>query len=410
MILTRTSLHLPARPRPSAPSNPPPGEHRFTLDGDEALENRLARICRLVRGAVLISIIPRQRLEAIVLAGGYGRGEGGVLRTAGGDCPYNDLEFYVFVRGSTLLNERRYGGELHLLAQRLSEKAGVDVEFKILSLARFRRSPVSMFSYDLVTGHRWVYGYEGQFDGCDQHRCAQDIPLHEATRLLMNRCSGLLFASERLGRREFTADDADFVGRNLAKARLALGDVVLAATGRYHWSCRERERRLVDLGWSVWSSWPWFSAVLEEYRRGVAFKLHPERRTATAAELRAELQPLSTLARQLWVWLENRQLRRRFVSPAEYAASDADKCPETPPWRNWLVNLRHFGLAALCDPGRAVRYPRERLLQALPLLLWEPAALFDLNFQRHLRHSLATTATDFPGIVAAYARLWERFR
>jgi hypothetical protein len=410
MILTQTNLHLPATARPSSASPIPGGPRQFTLDGDEALEHRLAKLCQQVRTSVLIGIIPRRKLEGIVLAGGYGRGEGGVLRTPQGDQPYNDLEFYVFVRGSTFINERRYGGALHLLAQRLTALAGVDVEFKIASLAGLRRSPVSMFSYDLVTSHRWVYGHEEVFAGCGHHRRAADIPLHEATRLLMNRCSGLLFSLERLRRPEFTPDDADFVGRNLAKARLALGDVVLAATGRYHWSCREREKRLVDLSWSVWASWPWFPAVLDQYRRGVAFKLHPERTAGTTAELQAELDAISVLACRLWVWLEGRQLQRRFASPGEYASCDADKCPETPRWRNLLVNLLHFGPMVLWGPGRTTRYPRERLLQALPLLLWEPTALIDLNFHHHLRHYLATTASDFPGFVAAYARLWERFR
>lgn len=401
----------PPSPRSSGSFNPLPGPpQRFTLDGDEALESRLCRLCQQVGSSVLTGIVPRSRLEAIVLAGGYGRGEGGVLRTAEGDRPYNDLEFYVFVRGSTFINERRYGGDLHLLAHRLSAAAGVEVEFKILSLARLQRSPVSMFSYDLLMGHRWVHGHEGLFAGCSHHRNAADIPLHEATRLLMNRCSGLLFALERLHRPELTAEDKDFVGRNLAKARLALGDVVLAATGRYHWSCRERERRLVDLDWSDYASWPWLPAVLQQYRRGVAFKLHPQRASLPAAVFEAELEEVSRLARRLWVWLEGRQLQRRFSSPLAYAASDADKCPESPRWRNWLVNLLHFGPKALWDPGRVTRYPRERLLQALPLLLWEPAALLDLDFHRHLRHSLATTASDFPGLVAAYARLWERFR
>ena len=409
MILTQTNP--PPRPasRPPEPGRAAVGAHRYTLDGDAALENHLARICSQVRSSVLIDIIPRQKLEAVVLAGGYGRGEGGVLQTANGDQPYNDMEFYVFVRGNTLINERRFEGALHLLAHRLSALAGVEVEFKILSLARLRRSAVTMFSYDLMMGHRWVYGHEGLFAGCGHHCRAEHIPLHEATRLLMNRCTGLLFALQRLRDPKFGAVEADFVGRNLAKARLALGDVVLAATGRYHWSCRERERRLVNLGWSAWSSWPWFPAVLEQYQRGVAFKLHPVRELSAAPELLAEWEPVSALARQLWVWLESRKLERRFASPGEYVASAVDKCPEAPGWRNCLVNLRHFGPAALWSTG-TTRYPRERLLRTLPLLLWEPEALADAGVQRHLQQCLATTATDFPGWVAAYARLWERFR
>jgi len=390
---------------------PPPtfATPRFTLDGDEALEKHLARICQLVHARVLIDIVPRRKLEAILLGGGYGRGEGGVLRTPEGDRPYNDMEFYVLVRGSVWLNERRYGAQLHALARQLSRVAGVEVEFKVLSLARLRRRAVTMFSYDLIMGHRWVYGHDGLLTGCEHHRRARDIPLHEATRLLMNRCSGLLFALERLQRPVFTADDADFVGRNLAKARLALGDTVLAATGRYHWSCRERERQLMLLGWSEWGSWPWLAGVLQEHRRGVEFKLHPHRSTASAGEMRAEWETVSTLAGRLWLWLENRQLARSFASPMEYVASSADKCPETPSWRNRLVNALHFGPAAFWAPG-ASRYPRVRLLHALPLLLWEPATRFDAGIQSNLRRELRTSAATFPDFVQAYALLWERFR
>src|SRR5882762_1805177 len=74
---------------------------RFTIDGSEALEAQLANICGEVAARVQ-SVIPAAKLEAVVLGGGYGRGEGGVLRTVRGDQPYNDIEFYVFLRGSRL--------------------------------------------------------------------------------------------------------------------------------------------------------------------------------------------------------------------------------------------------------------------------------------------------------------------
>ena len=79
---------------------------RFTIDGNDLLEKHLAASCREVSKSVQL-LLPRDKLQALVLAGGYGRGEGGVLRTAAGDQPYNDLEFYVFTRGSRLLNEYR---------------------------------------------------------------------------------------------------------------------------------------------------------------------------------------------------------------------------------------------------------------------------------------------------------------
>src|SRR5215510_5259112 len=96
---------------------------RFTIDGSDTLEQHLARVCDEVLAGVR-EIVPPRRLEAVLLGGGYGRGEGGVLVTPAGHRPYNDLEFYVFVRGKTWWNERRFGIPLHWLAERLATDAG----------------------------------------------------------------------------------------------------------------------------------------------------------------------------------------------------------------------------------------------------------------------------------------------
>jgi hypothetical protein len=87
----------------------------------------------------------------------------------------------------------------------------------------------------------------------------------------------------------------------------------------------------------------------------------------------------------------------------------ATKCPETSSGRNWLVNARRFGWRELAGP-RALRYPRERLLRALPVLLWQPIMLGNSRVRTRLQRELQTTATDEPGLLAAYTRLWEVFR
>src|SRR5580700_436722 len=112
---------------------------RFTIDGSKALEERLARLCGRVRRRV-VGQIPPKELAAIVLGGGYGRGEGGVLKTASGDKPYNDLEFYVFVRGNRLWNERGYRKAMETLGESLSLDAGLHVEFKIDCVERWKQA------------------------------------------------------------------------------------------------------------------------------------------------------------------------------------------------------------------------------------------------------------------------------
>ncbi len=420
---------------------------RFTLDGSSALEVGLANTCARAAQAVR-AVIPERQLEAIVLGGGYGRGEGGVLRAGDEEEPYNDLEFYVFLRGNYLWQRYRYQAALHALGESLSPEAGVTVEFKLDSIRRFQRSPISMFSYDLVARHRVVFGEEPVFGGCGHHLAADKIPMAEATRLLFNRCSGLLLVRELLERAALTNQEADFAVRNVAKAKLALGDALLTVLGLYHWSSRERHRRLATLRLasgsvltfsaaregevaekgagltSMAETLPWLEEVQEHHAAGLEFKLHPsgsvlnvraareegvaeESAGLTPALLRTEFLALSGLALELWLRLESRRLNHRFSSAREYAFDGRWKCPETIGWRNYLLTLRTFGLKAVMDSG-ACRYPRERLFSALPLLLWEDKRLTEPQTRR-LQKLLRTTVTDWGAMLGAYRRVWAGY-
>lgn len=372
---------------------------KFTRDGSDALERLLSETCQEI-GREIQALIPADRLQALVLGGGYGRGEGGVLATPTGDAPYNDLEFFVLVAGSPRLNERRYGAGIHALEQRMTQQLGIDVEFKILSLEKLTGSATTMFYYDLVSGHRVICGPPDILKACAHHQDAARIPLHEATRLLMNRCSGLLFAAERLQRADFTSEDADFTARNIAKAQLALGDVVLTALGRYHWSCVTRHEQLASVNDVVLP----MEEIMAFHQQGVAFKLHPWLSTAECDELRALHASVAKAAWAVWHWLEQKRLRCSG-SPLDYGRC-GKKCPETSALKNALVRLRTFGVRGVLSP-LALRYPREALLNTLPLLLWAPE-LVPANFA-WLSRQFVSPVSSHAEAIAAYSRLWARF-
>lgn len=372
---------------------------RFTIDGSAALETELALLCEAIRSRIL-NVLPAQKVKAILLGGGYGRGEGGVLRTPLGDRPYNDLEFYVLVRGPEMLTAGRFDKAVQSAGESLSESAGVEIEIKLLGRRKLERSAVSMFYYDLISGHRLIHGDESWITGCEHHRSAHRIPLHEATRLLMNRCSGLLFASGRLAGQEFSDADSDFVGRNLAKAKLAFGDVLLTMRGQYHWSCQERHKRLRKLAAEKENEN--LNTLVLLHEQGVDFKVHPVQSRRTAGELSAELEFLKELGRELWLKLESRRLGRVFRSVVEYSSDAGSKCPETRQIKNCLINWRTYGASECYN----ATYPRERLLRSLPLLLWHPALPeTKLVAQEQLR----TRASGWLELVQAYASLWRHF-
>jgi hypothetical protein len=257
----------------------------------------------------------------------------------------------------------------------------------------------------LVTGHRWIAGNDELFFACGHHLEADQIPLCEATRLLMNRCSGLLFARERLEKRVFTAGDADFVGRNIAKAQLALGDALLVAHGRYHWSAQERHRQLERLTQATPA--PWLQNVCWQHAIGVDFKLRPERSNASRDELAARHASIASIGREVWLWIEVSRLAANFASPRAYAEWPHDKWPESAGLRNALVNFRALGWRPF-GQARAGRHPRQRILNALTLLLWEPEALSSPALVRFLQRELQTPASTFPDLMRAYRVLWSR--
>lgn len=388
------------------PAAPPARAPRFTLDGDDALERHLERICARVLSG-LRGLIPAGKLEAVLLGGGYGRGEGGVWRGSAGDRPYNDLEFYVALQGNRHANEFRYGRRLEVLGEILTHLADAEIEFKITSLAELAAQPVSMFSYDLIAGHRLLWGPADCLRGCDHHRRAESVPSAEATRLLMNRCSGLLFARLELESGPLAPAAADFVRRNIAKVQLACGDAVLAACGRYHGSCRERHHRLERLAASEPSSW--LDDVLRHHVAGVAFKLHPISGGIPRAALIALHREVTALALRCWLLLEARRLGHPFPSARAYAEDARNQLPGWPRLRNFILNLRANRLRWRADPS-PWWHPRQRIFRALALLLWEPATFADPALRRRLETELNARAAQLDEAVAAYRTLWSRVR
>jgi hypothetical protein len=108
------------------------------------------------------------------------------------------------------------------------------------------------------------------------------------------------------------------------------------------------------------------------------------------------------------LWLEARRLRQRFNSAIDYARCPINKCPETTFARNALVNATTFGAPALLKE-KAFRYPRERLFNALSLLLWEPSTAREPQLLHDVQTELVTPAVGFNDLITAYQNLWRRF-
>ncbi len=145
--------------------------------------------------------------------------------------------------------------------------------------------------------------------------------------------------------------------------------------------------------------------IIENHKAGVDFKLHPFQSTLTQNELQALHARVAANAWAVWVWLEEKRLGIPAGSPLKYGQS-GNKCPETFGLKNALIRLRAFGVSGVMNP-LVFRYPREALLNTLPLLLWAPE-LAPGN-AAWLSQQLVAPVAVWTDAVAAYARLWARY-
>jgi len=324
--------------------------------------------------------------EAVVLGGGYGRGEGGVyIDEENKPHFYNDLDYFIFCRDpldAQLLNS------VKAWEKEESKLLGIDVEGTCLVRSKLDETTSSMMFYDLVSAHKIVMG---DFDYLDEYKAlvnAKTIAPYESTRLLWNRGSGLFFAEYDLT----TKGNLDVVHRNQSKAKLALGDSILALRGLYRPYVRERSEILG-------SQDDVSERIKALHSEGTKFKLRPTATPPKEVLLNTQSE-LSELWLDCFIQAESVRLNHQFHSAFEYSKYKSRIYPDYPVIHSLLLaardRLKRGGfLRPVWD------YPRGALQRVLVLLLDSDAS--NTNVARYFGNA----TNDISSIYENYRKWWH---
>jgi len=243
------------------------------------------------------------KLAQVVLGGGYGRGEGGVLHTPQGDRPYNDLDIFVFADGASRSERREMAKLLAEISGRWEKKLGIAVDFSpVKNLSSLHNAGTTLMFQELRRGWKPIWG-DAAFEKHIPELDAAELPVSEAVRLLLNRGMGLILAGNAIK----GGGDGDFIMRNLHKSVLGGGDALLIASGNYRWHGAERVDAFREYAEKHGMS-PGFS---EYYAASFRYKLEPDPR-------------LPEDPRALW-----RQCRRLYLEATRRVAGcGADAAPD----------------------------------------------------------------------------------
>jgi predicted nucleotidyltransferase len=303
--------------------------------------------------------------EAVVLTGGFGRGEGALSKEPDGAIrPFNDFDILLVgarpAMPRSLLLELKSG---------LPASLGVDfVDLGYVRASDLQKAEPTVFLYDLKRGSQVLWGSQCALDAVPPF-APSELPLTEGTRFFLNRGVGLLSLLLMIERGEAAGALRRSAANAWSKTVLAIGDSFLLERKLYHWSYATRLKRMDETG-----AFPKGDGFASKYRDAAVFKV-----TADFGKLPSE-DPLELFAEARSLHERYFRLfeeRRTFSSIADWREYPAAvvRAGLIPFKRRVKESLSTLARSAL-QPRELMRFARlplvgeERRLALLPLLLY----------------------------------------
>lgn len=218
-------------------------------------------------------------LHAILLCGGFGRGEGSVVVKKNEIHIVNDYDFTIVLNSKNrfhyLTLYRKIHAPLENLAVELAEALAIkQVDLSPKPLNYFSpKNALKIENYEVKKGHVLIYGKDDPTLGMPDFK-AVDIPLFEGTWLFRNRGAGLLLSALYFvdSGKVPTEKMENFVVE-CTKAKLAMGDALLLLNARYHHLYSKRFSHFLEIDIS---GVPEGERIKEMYKRAIDQKLSPD--------------------------------------------------------------------------------------------------------------------------------------
>lgn len=321
---------------------------RFTARGGPEVEAEVASLVERA-GEIVAASLPRDAYRALLLIGGYGRGEGGVERRDGVERPHNNLDFLLVTtpRGSAGRGVSK--GRLDALLRPLSAEAGVGIDTGVISEWKLRLSPCLVLWSDMRFGHKTVAGDPSFVPSLTRFR-EEAIEPSDVLHLLVNRGTLLVINDLLLARGAGSAEDRRTVVKHAMKAVIGYGDAWLFAAGEYDASYLEKQRRMRARRDAPAALRALYDEALE-FRFEPSYERYLERDPgAWMDRLREDLAPIHLA-------FERRRLGAAGLTWSDYADRALRHALLEAPLSPWALARKGKGLLGSAWPSAAGRAP-----------------------------------------------------
>jgi hypothetical protein len=346
----------------------------YTVLEDPSADKAVQEVLDLVVERILLTV-GKKRVKAIVLIGGFGRGEGGVYRDGDHYRLVNDLDIKVFLNGYAGIKALRgVNASLERLGEELlPECPGLkQLDISVVRLLSLRLAPNLVSHYEVKWGHKNLYG-DAHLKRMMPKLESKSLSTFDGTIYFFNRGSGLLISAlsyfkgclhERRFQENFELE--------IQKACLAMGDSYLLLLGEYDVSYRKRLEHLQQLvklnGDGI--PRPLLHRVSELYCNAVQKKLRPAFSWRGSELMMHEWLEVRDVFSEFFLWYEGNRLHGEFndwVSYSDYVSNHGFGEPFSIRAR-WSLGEMRRRLFSMSHKESA-SFQKKTLMRVMPILL-----------------------------------------
>ena len=215
---------------------------KFTVCGSEQVEELITSMMKQI-ASTIDGELEGIAYEALVLIGGYGRGEGGVAVVDGVEKPHNNFDFL-------LITKRLPAGEITRLKQKLMQKLQevisqikIGIDISIINACKLRSNSCRVIWYDMRFGHKTILGNQDFVPSLRRFKL-ENIPDWDARNLMINRGTLMVINDLLLQAPALQTDYKKLIIKHIVKAIIGYGDTLLYFLGDYDWSYVEKQKRM----------------------------------------------------------------------------------------------------------------------------------------------------------------------
>ena len=228
-------------------------------------------------------------LKAIILAGGYGRGEGAVEFAKKKPRLLNDLDIYLVTK------KQMKDSFLEKLGQRCSKligKGGLEypenyrakfdfdtffnVDLRCITFGKLKHLPPPVRYYEMNNGTTLLYGEDVR--KIIPSMKTEDIPFSEGLRFLSNRMMNMFLSmKEEYLKKKPSKDETGIINYYICKAYIACCDALLLSIGKFAPTYRGRAKIFSDIYKEAFPDMhKKFPELAEKVNYAINYKLNPD--------------------------------------------------------------------------------------------------------------------------------------